>query len=332
MEEKWTSDRVLEGARAYQPACVMLAAAELDVVGMLARGPRSAGELADVIRSDERATIILADALTALGLLEKRGEVYSPAPGVAELFVEDEPGSVVPMLRHQANCLRSWAQLAEVVRSGRPHERPPSVRGASGDQSAFIEAMEVASREIAAEVVAGLAPLVFEHLLDVGGGPGTWTVAFLRANRQARATLYDLPEVIPIARKHIESAKLSDRVSFVEGDFTVDEALLSGADLIWISAIAHQNSRQQNREIYAKAYRALRPGGRIMIRDIVMDETRTTPTFGAMFAVNMLVNTEGGRTYSLQETTEELRHAGFGEPEVIRGPRDMDSVVRASKS
>jgi len=119
--------------------------------------------------------------------------------------------------------------------------------------------------------------------------------------------------------------------TYTSQDFTVDETLPSGVDLVWISAIAHQNSREQNRDLYAKAYQALRPGGRIMIRDIVMEDTRTAPAAGAMFAVNMLVNTEGGRTYSLRETTEELRHAGFGEPEVIRGPRDMDSVIRASR-
>lgn len=332
MPRDWTGESVQEAARAYQSACVIVAAAELDLIGALAKEPMSAAELAASIRGDERATIILADALTALGLLEKRNGCYSAAPGVGELFGEGASTSVLPMLRHHANCLRSWAHLAAVVRSGRPHDGPPSVRGEDGDRSAFIEAMEVASREVAARVIAGLGDLDFEHLLDVGGGPGTWTAAFLRANPRARATLYDLPHVIPIARRHLGAAGLSERVSFVEGDFTTDATLPAGADLIWISAIAHQNSREENRDLYAKAYRALRPGGLVLVRDMAMDESRTIPPAGAMFAVNMLVRTAGGRTYSFQETAEDLRRAGFGEPELIRGPRDMDSLVRASKS
>jgi len=228
MSKEWTSEEILEAARSYQSACVILAAAELDVIGALARGPKSAAGLADAIRGDERGTAVLADALAALGILEKHGGAYSPAPGVAELFVEGAPGSVLPMLLHQASCLRSWAQLAAVVRSGRPCDPPAGIRGPESDRSAFIEAMEVASREAAPRVVAGLGRLDFDELLDVGGGPGTWTAAFLRANPRARATLYDLPHVIPIARRHLEAAGLAGRVSFVEGDFTVDAALPVG--------------------------------------------------------------------------------------------------------
>ena len=331
MPKNWTKDSVLETARSYQPSCVILAAAELGVIDALAHERRNADDLAAAIGGDPRATTILADALTALGLLEKREAVYSPAPGVAEILTENAPASVLPMLRHQANCLRSWAQLASVVRNGRRHERPASIRGADGDRAAFIEAMEVASREAAPQVVAGLGALDFDHLLDVGGGPGTWTAAFLRANPRATATLYDRPEVIPIARRHIEVAGLSDRVTFVGGDYTTDEALPTEADLVWISAIIHQNSPEENRDLYAKAYRALRPGGRILIRDIVMDESRTSPPAGAMFAVNMLVGTDGGGTYCLEETAEALQSVGFGRPELIPGSRDMDSVLIAAR-
>lgn len=331
MATEWTPERVLESARSYQSVCVMLAAAELDVVGVLARGPRTADGLAGALDTDPRATTILADAMTALGLLEKRDGIYSPAPGVAECLAGSGPRSVLPMLRHQANCLRSWSHLAAVVRDGRPHDRPASVRGADADRDAFIEAMNVVSREIADRVVAGLGPPSFEHLLDVGGGPGTWTIAFLRTSDRATATLYDRPQVIPIARRHVEAAGLGDRVTLVGGDFTTDAALPAGADLVWISAIVHQNSPEQNDSLYAKAFRALRPGGRVLVRDMAMDESRTSPPAGALFAVNMLVNTEGGRSYSFAETAAALRRAGFEDPELIPGPRDMDSVVRASK-
>ncbi len=329
MTEDWTRDRVLELARAYQPTCVLLAAAELDVFGALASGPRTAVELAKTLQSDLRATTIVVDALTALGFLTKHERAYAAAPGVTEALTGT--GSVLPMLRHQANCLRSWAQLAATARSGRP-AHVPSVLGDDNDQESFIEAMEVASREAAPRVVASLGPPAFDHLLDVGGGPGTWTIAFLRAAPRARSTLYDLPAVIPIARRHLERAGLAERVHLVAGDLASDAPLPGGADLAWVSAIIHMNSRARNRDLYRKVHTALAPGGRILIRDIVMNDAHTSPPGGALFAVNMLVRTEGGGTFSFAEIQADLEAAGFRDPEMKPGQRDMDTVVLATKA
>jgi SAM-dependent methyltransferase len=328
MDEVWTEARLLDLATGYQRASVLLAAAELDLFGALQATPRTAGELAEALGCDRRATTILADALTALGLLHKRDGIYQPAAGVAGRL--SGPASILPMLRHQANICRSWAQLAAITRSGRPaHE--PSIHGSDADREAFIEAMEVASREAAPKVVASLGELRFEHLLDVGGGPGTWTAAFLRAVPGGRATLYDLPDVIPIARRHLESVGLADRVRFVAGDLATDPALPEGADLAWVSAIAHMYSRAQNRELFRKVHSALVPGGRILIRDMVMDDSHTSPPAGALFAINMLVRTEGGGTFSFAEMQADLAAAGFRDAAVQRGERDMDSVVSAVK-
>jgi len=331
MPDEWTSETLLELARTYQAACVLLAAAELGLFSALATEPLSAERIAIALDADQRATRILADALTALGLLEKRADTYAPAPGIARTLTCDASATVLPMLRHQANCLRSWAELAATVKTGRPPEVDPSIQGTEADGVAFIEAMEVASRHAATKVVASLPTLTFKHLLDIGAGPATWTMAFLRAAPEARATIYDLPHVIPLSRRHVEAAGLGDRVDFVAGDFYTDSALPAGADLAWVSAIVHQNSRDENRALFAKVHAALIPGGEIMVRDMVMDDTHTQPPAGAMFAINMLVRTEAGGTFSLTELREDLREAGFGEPSLIRGDRDMDSVLRAPK-
>ena len=331
MTQEWTAEALFELTNAYQPACVLMAAAELDVFAALAERPRTAAELAAAVQGDVRATTILADALAALGLLMKHDGRYSPAPGTLETLTASGTRCILPMLRHRANCMRSWAQLAAVVRSGRPADTVPSILGAEGDLHSFIEAMEVTNREAAARLVDALELPAFQHLLDVGGGPATWTIALLRKHGRARATLYDLPEVIPIARRHLETAGLAERVRLVGGDFMSDEALPPGADLAWVSAIVHQNSREENRVLFGKIHRALAPAGHILIRDIVMDAARTGPLAGALFAVNMLVRTPGGGTYSLQELEEDLQVAGFREVGLARGPREMDSVVQAMK-
>ncbi len=332
MARRWTTEDVLEIARGFQPACVLAAGAELDVFSALTDKSMTADELAAQSQANPRAMAMLTDALTAMELLTKQDDRYALAPGVAEVLTEAASQSALAMVRHQANCLRSWAQLAKVVRAGERAERTASIRGPQADLAAFIEAMNEISRSIAPELVEAIGPPPFTRLLDVGGGPGTWTIAFLRAQPDATATLFDLPDVIPIGRKHIVEAGLEDRVELVAGDFDVDEKLPAGADLAWVGAIVHMNSRQENRSLFAKVHAALVAGGRILIRDVVMDESRVSPADGAMFAVNMLVNTPGGSTYSFGELSEDLIASGFADPVLLRRGQFMDSVIQAEKA
>jgi SAM-dependent methyltransferase len=191
--------------------------------------------------------------------------------------------------------------------------------------------MDNISAPVADAVVRRVRPLEFHRLLDIGGGSGTWTIAFLRACPSATAVLFDLPPVIPMADRRLKAAGLRDRVQLVPGDFTA-EPLPSGADLAWVSAIVHQNSRAWNRELFARIFSALVPGGRIAIRDMLMDEARTGPPAGALFAVNMLVGTEGGGTFTFRELREDLEAAGFTRAAVAHQDEGMSSVVVAEKA
>jgi predicted O-methyltransferase YrrM len=326
-----TSDEILRMVRTFQPACVLVAAAELDIFTALSQKPMTAKSVADELHCDRRATAILLDALTALGFLAKQNNKYSVLPEAAEVLTEEGKYNALAAVRHLGNCLRRWAQLAKVTQSGQPAERSASVRGAEADIAAFIGAMENFSTPIAAQIIDKLRPLTFHHLLDIGGASGTWTIAFLRAVPQAKATLFDLPEVIPMARQHIADAGFSKRISLVAGDYYKDE-LPSGADFAWLSAIAHQNSREQNRELFSKIYKALQKTGVLAIRDVVMDESRSQPETGALFAVNMLVSTERGGTYTFDEFREDLLKAGFNKVTLIYKDNAMNSLLRADKT
>ncbi|MBI4580722.1 MAG: methyltransferase domain-containing protein, partial [Planctomycetes bacterium] len=275
-------------------------------------------------------TRLLLDALAALGLLTKHGDAYSLPADVAEVLVDRSAHSVLPMVLHQANCLRRWAQLSQVVKIGRPAERRPSLRGEAADTAAFIGAMHTISGPVADAVVGRLAPFSFRHLLDVGGGSGTWTIAFLRQAPRAVATIFDLPDVIALARRRLADAGLAERVKLVPGDFYVDP-LPAGADFVWLSAIAHQNSREQNRALFGKIRDALPSAGVLAIRDVVMDDDHVHPPGGAMFAINMLTATEAGGTYSLREYREDLEAAGVGNVELVYRDVWMDSLLRATR-
>ena len=147
---------------------------------------------------------------------------------------------------------------------------------------------------------------------------------------EATAVLFDLPPVMPLARDRLTRAGLADRVSLVAGDFYTDD-LPGGADFAWLSVIAHQNSRAQKRLLYRRIHSALAAEGTLVIRDIVMDVTKTQPLSGALFAVNMLVATEGGGTFTLDEFAQDLTLSGFTDIDLVHQGQAMDSLVRARK-
>lgn len=330
MTRKWDADGLLEMARGFQPACVVAAAADLDVFTALDDAPTTAAVLAGRVGAAPHAMVVLLDALTAIGLLAKQGDNYAVPSDVVELLTEDSPGNILPAIRHLSNCLHRWAQLAQVVQTGRPADRTPSIRGEQADCESFIGAMNNFTETIAPEVVGRLMPLRFQRLLDIGGASGTWTIAFLLAAPDATAVLFDLPEVVRLARERLTRAGMADRVTLVAGDYNIDP-MPGGADFAWLSAIAHQNSREQNRSLYAKIHSALAPLGVLVVRDIVMDASRTQPPGGALFAVNMLTGTESGGTFTLDEFREDLESEGFSDVELLYRDEGMNSLVRARK-
>lgn len=328
--KKWTAQEVLDVARSFQPVCVLTAGAVLDVFTPLHKKSSTAQVLASEIGADPRAMAVLLDALVALELLTKRNNHYTVPVDVARFLTEESPDNVLPMVRHLSNCLRRWSILSEVVQKGSPAAAGPSIRGAAADQADFIGAMENVSRPLAAEVVGRLQPLKFRHALDVGAGPGTWTIALLQAVPEARATLFDLPSAIPMAKRRVTEAGLGEKVKYVRGDFYTDD-LPDGADLVWLGAICHQNSRAQNRALFTKVYQALDDSGTVIIRDIVVDPSRTRPKMGALFAVNMLVATEAGGTYTFDEYREDLYRIGFEEVTLVHQDESMSCLIRAKK-
>jgi hypothetical protein len=322
--------QLLEMAANFQTACVIGAAAELDIFTALGESSMTADQLAQRLGADRRATTMFLDAVTALRLLEKHDGQYRVPEELRPWLVDGSPQSILPMIWHRMNVLRAWAQLAWTTKAGLPAPRPASIRGAAADRAAFVAAMHTVFGPMADDLVAQFNPPKFRHLLDVGGASGTWTMAFLRAVPGSTATIFDLPDAVAQARDRIGSSEFAGRVDFAPGDFYTDD-LPAGADFAWVSAIVHQHSRRHNRELFAKVFAALEPGGQIAIRDIVMEPSRTEPFDGAMFAINMLVNTANGGTFTFKELAEDLQRAGFTDPQWPVKHEAMNSVIVASR-
>jgi len=194
----------------------------------------------------------------------------------------------------------------------------------------FIGAMDVIAIPLASRIVAAVNPGASKFLLDVGGASGTYVLAFLQASPEMKATLFDRPEVIALARQCLGKEGILDRVTLAPGDFYRDE-LPPGHDLAFVSAIIHQNSPAQNLDLFAKVFRSLTSGGRVVIRDHIMAPDRTSPKDGAVFAVNMLMATAGGGTYTYDEIKEGLNQTGFISVRLLQQGERMDGLVEGFK-
>jgi SAM-dependent methyltransferase len=304
-------DDLNERIRAFQGSRVVLTALELDMFTAVGDGA-GAVELAARLDTDPRATGMLLNALASLGLLVKREGVFRNSPETARYFTAGSRDNARPALLHTAHLWQRWSTLTDCVRAGTAVARD-EVAGRGQDWTeAFIAAMHRNASERAPLVVRAVGAENLRRMLDVGGGSGAYSIAFAQANSALRADILDLATVEPIARRHIQQAGVADRVRVRAGDLRSD-SLGEGYDLVFLSAICHMLSPGENLDLLRRCREALAPGGRIVIQDFILEPDKTAPRFAALFALNMLVGTSGGSTYSEPEYAAWLGEAGFRE-------------------
>lgn len=325
-----TMDEVLALARNFMASRILLSGAELNIFPLLSEKPLSASTLAEKLPADLRGLTALLDALTALGLLLKKEGLYQCPPHLLEILSDTHPHSALPMILHLAHLWQNWSSLTDIVRGDKKSGDVSRLIVNEKERKAFIGAMHAIGHSQAAKIVTAVQPGAARNLIDIGGASGTYTMAFLEASPGMKATLFDREEVVAMARERLGEAGLLERVTLAGGDFYQDE-LPPGHDLAFLSAIIHQNSPEQNVELYGKIFRSLKPGGRLVIRDHVMEPDHSWPPSGAIFAINMLVATAGGGTYTLAEIREGLTRAGFTGVRLLEKTETMDDMVEAFK-
>ena len=323
-------EAILKLARQFMESRILLSAAEMNLFTLLDGMPSTSKDLAGTLNADLRGLTILLDALAAMGLLSKKEDTYLSAPDAAPFLTQKSSRTVLPMILHAVHLWESWSDLTPIVKGTGLGAAPVNSARDADELCAFIGAMHVVGMSLAQEIVTAIQPGQARNLIDVGGASGTYTIAFLKAAPEMKATLFDRPAVIQIARERLAETRMLDRVHLVTGDFYEDE-LPSGHDLALLSAIIHQNSPMRNVELFRKVLHAMIPGGRMIIRDHVMEHSRIEPKDGAIFAVNMLVNTVGGSTYTFDEIRNWLEEAGFASVRFLKTGKRMDALVEAFK-
>ena len=281
----------------FQASRVLMSAVNLGLFERL-RNPADAGEVAEGLSTDPRATAILLDALTAMGLLKKTNAVYSLTPDASRMLLKDAEEYQGDIIRHADTLWHNWSGLDEVARTGHPAHR-------SSDHRSFIMGMHDLALKKAPHVLSAVGLRGVTKALDLGGGPGTYSIVM--ADKGIKTTLFDIPETVAIAR----TVARGSGVRFIEGDFNKD-AIGRGYDLIFISQILHAFSVDECRALLVKCASALNPGGRVAVQEFPIKPTLDGPLAGALFSVNMLVNTQAGRCYSTDEIAAWMKDAGLG--------------------
>ena len=292
------------------------AAVELELFTKLADSGATFEDVARMLGLELRPAEMLVSGCTALGLLEQRdGRFYNSALSQKYLIAEKPEYFGPIILMANQRVYEPWLRLTEALRTNHAltwENREGLFETLASDaeqQRMFIQGMHAISLQSGTSMAQAMDLSHYRLMMDVGGGSGAYCIEAVRHCPTLRAILFDLPPALEVARQYITNAGLTDRIETIAGDFFQEE-LPRGSDLILLSMILHDWPSEKNRMILRKCFRALEPGGTIIISELMMDDDKTGPLSAAMMSLCMLIDTEG-RNYTWSEYTGWLEEMGF---------------------
>ncbi|MGE0392536.1 MAG: methyltransferase [Vicinamibacterales bacterium] len=305
---------LMQTGLAYRSSAVLFAALELDVFTPLANGPRTAAEIADAVGGPVQMAPfrMLLDACASQGLLTVDGDRYANAPVSAAFLVRGGPAYSANSFKYVENLYPAWGRLAELVRTGKP---PMPAEVMLGDDKAVTRAFVLAMHERARGIGSVLKHFVDltgrKRLLDVGGGPGTYTVELVRQTPGLSSTVLDVPGVLEVTRELVDASGVADRITLMPGDY-LTSPFGAGYDVALLSGMMHRETPANCRLLLRKAFDALEPGGLVMVSDVFFDDaSKRTPPFAVHFALNMMLTSADGSAHAMTEMADWMRETGF---------------------
>jgi SAM-dependent methyltransferase len=304
----WHVGRLLEVSGSYWQGCTLHAGVKLDVFSIIEAGHRTAETIALHLGADVRGTTSLLDGLAAMGLVAKSGDRYENTPFGRTFLVKASPQYIGYMVMHHHHLVEAWVRLDQAVLSGRPTRRRD--RSDHEERESFLMGMFNLAMQIAPRLSESLDVKGRRRLLDLGGGPGTYAIHFCLANPGLTAVVADLPTSRPFAEQTVARFHLSDRIGFIPCDYHQDD-IPGSYDVVWLSHVLHGDGPEDCQGIIHKAVGALTPGGMMLIHDFILNDASDGPLFPALFSLNMLVNTEKGRSYTESQIRDLMTRAGL---------------------
>ncbi len=290
-------------------------------------GGSTSNEVASAIDADPRATELFLNALVALRLLSKDSGKYFKTEISSTYLVKNSPKYFGGMIIFEHNLWEMWEKLEQSLRTGMPARRPDMFQNSKDETERFIRAMHSLVRARGdAEAVSHLLDLEWANsLIDIGSGPGTYPIEFIKKNPRLTITIFDLPATLSITRKVLDEEHMLGQITLFEGDYRKNK-IPDGFDVAFLSNIIHSEDENTNRDLMKNIFEALNTGGMLVIKDHILDDDLTSPAVGAIFSINMLLATNG-RDYSFREVSKWLENAGFKNIEWKRLAKPLESSL-----
>jgi len=334
-----TPERLMQFAWGYTAPLILEAAIKNRVFDVLDEAASSGGhgllveQVAQRTAASVRGLRMIMDALVSLQFLAKDAQQrYTLTPESATYLVSSKETFHGGILRHLSRrLLPQWLDLADVVRSGRPAERVNLEERAAFFEELVIDIFPMsypAAKALAREL--NVAQMTAPRILDLAAGSGVWGIAMAQANPAATVTAVDWERVLNVTRKFTAKHGVADRFSYVAGD-NLEARFGADYDVVTLGHILHSEGEPRSRKLIWRAFNALRPGGTIAIAEWLPNEERTGPANALIFAVNMLVNTESGDTFTFNEINRWLRDVGFENPRLFDANTGPSPLILADK-
>ena len=325
----WNLERIRREGN-YWRSRVLITAAHLDLFSWIGKGEKSFGDIASHFGGDPAGWEIFLNSLCGMGLIRKRGKRYANSRFSLSYLSCGRAAFLLPA----HDDWNIWGKLPRLLTTGkRPKVQEPFFTDRKRTER-LLGALHLDGQKIAPYLVRRSALRRCATLLDVGGGYGTYAMAFCRRFPRLRATLLEHPRTVPLARRAVRDAGMAGKVRVIGKDLLRDP-LPGGFDAVFLSNIIHGQGIDENRSLITKLYRCLNPKGQLILRDVFMNRDRTDPEWGTLFSVLLFLQTPKGRCYALDEIRRWLHEAGFSR---VRGPFrssplpfDPDSVLIAEK-
>ncbi|MFC1889723.1 methyltransferase [Thermodesulfobacteriota bacterium] len=326
-EREWNPGNLLALSGSYWQTCALHAAVKLDLFTVISNNGVEPAVAASRIDADERGITMLLNALAAMELLTKSGDRFTNTTAAETFLSKGSKQYIGHMIMHHHHLMDSWSRLHEGVLTGEPL-RPRSALSREAFLESFLMGMFTLAMNLAPKIVEAVDLSGCRHLLDLGGGPGTYAVHFCLNNPELKASVFDLPASRPYADETIQKFGLADRIDFLEGDY-LEDPIPGSYDAAWLSHILHGEGPDGCRLFLDKAASALKPGGLIIVHEFILKDTMDGPLFPALFSLNMLLGTKEGQSYSEKQITGMLTEAGVGEIRRIpfESPNDSGLII-----
>ncbi|MGD8448915.1 MAG: methyltransferase [Desulfobacterales bacterium] len=323
--EELNPEKILKLSGSYWETCALHAGVKLDVFTIIGKDHLIGEDVAEKLNGDKRGVKTLLNALSAMDFLVKKEDTYANTLLSYTFLSKDSPRYMGHIVKHHHNLIDSWSRLDVAVQSGRS-VRHRATHTDEEQRENFLMGMFNLAMNLAPVLASKVDLSGRRHLLDLGGGPGTYAIHFCMSNPRLKATVYDLPTTRPFAERTIAKFNLQDRIDFKPVDYLEDE--IEGIyDVTWLSHILHGEGPEDCRKIIGKAVSALEPGGMILIHDFILNNSMDGPLFPALFSLNMLLGTPSGRSYSEKQIKDMLSDAGVREIRRIYFESPNDSGI-----